>query len=1150
MARYQFLEAIDQGGMGSVFKAVDRLTNETVALKKVLLSELSQSDEAEQGLEVDLKSALANEFRTLASLSHPNIISVLDYGFFSDGTPYYIMPYLERAQTLTEACEARSDEEKIGFLVNMLGALIYLHRRDLLHRDLKPDNILIHEGKLYLLDFGLATRQDEAGLAAGTWNYLAPEILSGQNATIASDLYSVGVIGYELFAGRVPFTTDQPDFVHRVQEVAVDFSGLSCTPAFSNVLAKLLHKDPLRRPKSAQSALIQMVEAAGIQAPVDVYTLQGNLRLPPFLGRSNLMSQIEQAANEAMAGSGKSWMLRGETGIGKSRVLDEIAKLGMVSGALVLRAEGHSDQLQPHTYSPWLTMVRQLLLHVIPSDHTASILKRYIPDIEQLIGSEVADPPPLDLANEQKQLNTLLLNLFRDYEGWILILIDDLDEFVSETEFYKQLNQMVSTLPLLLVATCSAESSGHAAVGLDELTFDHDVELQRFPLEVSAKILRRMVSADVDIGSLASFLHRESEGNPLFLIEMLAILKESYPDLSTFSAASRNGWPSTLKGSIQEIVDRRLSLLADTAWPLLTRLAIVKGRLDRDLIHRLGADIAPQRQLDQWLIVYTDAAVLRYNDGFWRFSHEQIRQAVLGSAQQSELVQHHRLAAQALEFRFAERPAYFAALAYHWFESGEVHKAREYAFQAGKLAKLNFANVEAIQQFSHVVAEAQTPLLPIQLRAYLERSEVYGLMGMRELQRQDLDLLKEYLSKRDDKCQSEFVADVAIQRAIFSETVGDLDAVILEAEQVMRLPNVAPRQSQLAHIVLGRAKLLQGRLGEARTYSEQSLQASIQAGTLDLQAESYRLIGLIEKHQQHLVAARKAWLSAIEVHRQLNNSRGVAIILNNLGALAEGEGDVATAIANWEQAQSIFVEVGDREGAARTAYNLALAYMRTGYYENAQAINRQALDTFNEIQHPLGQCLALVSDSLLHCKRNQYSLAFTAGQQALALSEQIGMPVYVGFATRALGHAQCAVSKLSEAASLYLQALNIWQELDHVGFIMGGYADLAATALKQNDLTLAHQYVQKIMLLLDDGVTLRDSSEPIEVANSCLDVFDLVQDSRKADLLNRAYEILQKDAEAITDSEMKQSYLEKVSANRTFLLRFKQAEMVEIGNIS
>jgi serine/threonine protein kinase len=175
-ARYQLINQLGQGGMGSVYRVLDRLTGRVVTLKRL---KVDVPDDASRTAS-EGRMALAREFQVLASLRHPNIISVLDYGFDEDQQPYFTMDLEENASTILEAGEGQPLAVQIELLVQTLRALLYLHRHGVIHRDLKPENIVVVKDQVKVLDFGLSVRRDGASAGgtdwAGTWLYMAPEI--------------------------------------------------------------------------------------------------------------------------------------------------------------------------------------------------------------------------------------------------------------------------------------------------------------------------------------------------------------------------------------------------------------------------------------------------------------------------------------------------------------------------------------------------------------------------------------------------------------------------------------------------------------------------------------------------------------------------------------------------------------------------------------------------------------------------------------------------------------------------------------------------------------------------------------------------------------------------------------------------------------
>jgi eukaryotic-like serine/threonine-protein kinase len=206
--RYHVLERIAAGGMGEVYRAQDAVLAREVAIKV-----LHRSLASDQGF-VD---RFRREARAAATLNDPNIVAVYDWGAV-DGIYYMVMEYVQgrSLRELLNALEKLSPSQAAEVLRQTLAALEHAHARGIVHRDLKPENILItNDGVVKLTDLGLArafadAKNTRAGAVTGTVQYLAPEQIRGEPADPRSDLYSLGIVAYELLTGELPYTGETP----------------------------------------------------------------------------------------------------------------------------------------------------------------------------------------------------------------------------------------------------------------------------------------------------------------------------------------------------------------------------------------------------------------------------------------------------------------------------------------------------------------------------------------------------------------------------------------------------------------------------------------------------------------------------------------------------------------------------------------------------------------------------------------------------------------------------------------------------------------------------------------------------------------------------------------------------------------------------
>jgi len=248
--RYELEELIDHGGMSTVYRGHDRMLERTVALKIL---------HAHFGDDAEYVERFRHEARAVARLSHPNIVTVIDRGA-SDGHQFIVFEYVEgeNLKQLLERTGPLPVERVVELGIEIADALAFAHAHDLVHRDVKPQNILIDmAGDAKVTDFGIVRSLDvergvtQTGTVLGTSNYLSPEQAAGSPVTPATDIYSLGVVLYELLTGEVPFRGDNLVVVamKHVTEHPPDLLAQrpEAPPRLAAAVARALEKDPEQR---------------------------------------------------------------------------------------------------------------------------------------------------------------------------------------------------------------------------------------------------------------------------------------------------------------------------------------------------------------------------------------------------------------------------------------------------------------------------------------------------------------------------------------------------------------------------------------------------------------------------------------------------------------------------------------------------------------------------------------------------------------------------------------------------------------------------------------------------------------------------------------------------------------------------------------
>ncbi|MGQ0670818.1 MAG: Stk1 family PASTA domain-containing Ser/Thr kinase [Actinomycetota bacterium] len=263
--RYQVALRIASGGMGEVFRARDVVLDRDVAVKVLHRTLAGDPGFIER---------FRREARSAASLNHPNIVAVYDWGA-TDGIYFMVMEFV-RGQSVRELLSASGrlqPRQVVDVLLQVLSGLDHAHRQGIVHRDIKPENIMVtREGVAKMADFGLArayadSRVTQAGTVTGTAQYLAPEQIRGEPADPRTDLYSLGVVAYELLTGRVPFSGETSlaiAYKHLSDRVPAPSKRVpSVTPGLDGWVASATEKERELRPESAAEARRDLEREAG-----------------------------------------------------------------------------------------------------------------------------------------------------------------------------------------------------------------------------------------------------------------------------------------------------------------------------------------------------------------------------------------------------------------------------------------------------------------------------------------------------------------------------------------------------------------------------------------------------------------------------------------------------------------------------------------------------------------------------------------------------------------------------------------------------------------------------------------------------------------------------------------------------------------------
>ncbi|MDC3961407.1 serine/threonine-protein kinase [Polyangium jinanense] len=737
---YHVRGILGRGGMGIVYWGEHRDTGQEVAIKTV---------EAAFGQEI---ASIRREIHALGRLRHPSIVQILAQGV-DDGRPWYAMELL-RGRTLRALIEARRPGEPLSpeeltticsVMRRLCEALSCLHGAEFVHRDLKPENIFLRDdGTPVLVDFGIAARFSgtsgrdalEMGVVTGSPPYMSPEQIRGDLVDARSDLYALGCIVYECLTGRPPFEGHTPRDVigkHLSEAPAPPSASVSGIPAaLDRLVLDLLAKRPQDRMGYAEDVAAALAAFAPAE-PTPRCWGEPYLYRPSFIGRHDVVLKLQRHLGAARRGEGQCVFIGGESGIGKTRLVAQLAGLAMRAGFTVVTGEcvalgAHGAGAAPlHPLRPLLLVIADHCRRAGPEaaarilGDRASMLAAYEPALAMLAPEAPAAEPlsalPSATARQRVVAGlTETLLAFAETEP-LLLAIDDLqwaDElslrFLRDLVFRPLAGQR-----MLVVGTYRTDEVSDTLAGLLAAPRASRVELSALDAASTRQVARDMLALPDLPQVFLDFVAEASDGNPFFLAEYLrTALSEGllYRDAGgIFRVAAKGQDPSAVRAalglprSLAGLIERHLAGLdAPSRW--LAHLSATLGREVDEEVLRRAADL-PESTLMDALGSLRRAYVLEDGGGGrLRFLHEKLRERAYAEIPEDERRDVHARVGRALEEVFPgdQRGEHVEALAYHYQRSGHIEKAAQYAEEAAAKAARAYALDDARRRYGDALA--------------------------------------------------------------------------------------------------------------------------------------------------------------------------------------------------------------------------------------------------------------------------------------------------------------------------------------------------------------------------------------------------------------------------------------------------------------
>ena len=1033
--RYQLEDAIGKGAMGVIYRAYDRLEARRVALKRVQIEQVASNSASskDRSARREYLTTITHEFAMLSSMRHPNIISVLDYGFDSDQMPYYVMELLQESETLIHGSERLPFEVRVSRLIDLLRALEYLHRRNIIHRDLKPANVLLTaENVVKVLDFGLATvskgrsEEDEGDSLVGTLAYMSPEAFNGGQIDERSDLYAVGIIAYQLFAHKHPFDTEN---VHRLlydtMNTRPDLTAINeANPALSFIIGKLLEKQPDHRYHSAYEVIRALSDVLGEQVPPESLAVRESfLQAAHLVGRDNELSQLTNALKEAKKGRGGVWFLAGESGIGKSRLLEEMRARALVEGMMVMM--GQAVQESGHPYQLWREPLRRLLITENPlPEAEARVLKPIVSDIEALLNQSIEDAPELSGRAELSRLATTIADMVKRQASIAptLLILEDVHWAQGALEPLQQLLVLAQELSLLVLISYRDDETPHLA---DAYSGANVLPLTRLTDAQIATLAQSMIGDAGKRADVVKLLQRETEGNLYFLIETVRTLAEEAGALHNIGVDTLPR--SVLAGGVQKLIARRIERIPAEARRLLSLAAVFGREIDLPLMRVLGR-MKNDQALEAWLGTCADAAILGVQDGVWRFLHDKLRQGMIALLKPEEKRLHHLQLAQALERISTNINQMAGIIAEHYAQAGDTARLQIYA-----------------------------PIAALQAQRICDYHGALRYVGM--VTNPSANLIK-----------------------LTGDAYEGLGNYTLAAEAYQRVQEHATATAEDVIAALNGLSATHWRRNDYPTstrYAQQALEMAQAHGDERGEATAQNNLGIIASDTSNFAQAQMHYERGLALRREIGDLQGESYILNSLGVATLDQAKYEQARDYFLQARDIAQAIGDRHEVAFALHGVSIAQSSLGDHQAAVDSAQEGLAIARELGNRRGIALCLwrlaVAEGFMKGMRD--GVAF---DEAIEIARAIGDQRLLANILHDKARLHTALGALEESQALLQEANQIRETVsDRVG-VLNTTLERAIVARERNDQATAHA-------VLDEAQAIAESIQsPTHLADIAL----------------------------------------------------------------
>jgi serine/threonine protein kinase/tetratricopeptide (TPR) repeat protein len=1081
--RYQVLQDLGEGGIGKVYRCLDQWTGKEIALK-ILASDLVNRS---------LLESFRHEFLMLTQLRHPGVVEVFDFGYLlsteAAGTPlpYFSMEFVggkslaESFPGSFDSFESSDETERFYHLVMQICDILeFIHLRELVHCDLKPDNIKItdHVFQPKILDFGLSEKAGTKRIkeTKGTLPYMAPEMFQGEPLDARTDLYSLGVILYEMVTAKLPFTSDDPVKIVSAHLQQKPVSPLEINPHIplhlSDLILRLLEKSPGDRPPGAhrvrkllkQGFLSHYKKKIKNQYP-HIQNLIHHIYSGPLVAREVESSRLEGHLRKTSAAKGGLILVSGEQGIGKSLLLKQLKLTCQLQGITVMDANCRQDQTL--AYQPLVDICRQLQF-CIEGQCSPSVIQNLEKIIHRFKEGPCLDPDnSLDgtvtdtndsLTGFHKEIHDIFVEISSVFP--LVMILDDLQWVDTSTlQFLEYCQTLYNPSKMIWCLAFREEPLIKNTPFQAFLTHSLEGEktdllkLSRFDLRGTRNLILSKLKSCGFPEEFFSFVHERTAGNPDFVLEVLKyLLEKNVLQLEDSNwVVDLNGLrKTTIPGSIESVLTENLKRYDVQVLDFLSVAAVVGKRFSLNFMEELGPSEGEKTK--EILNMLTDHQLLIRKDdpregaGYYEFANHSLQTILYRRLTENQRMLWHKKIGEILERRLAsERDESVSAIAHHYSEAGENSKAYQYTLLAAEKMEQRYANQEAL--------------------AYFEKA---------------LNLT----SKFSDKKQAAENRILALtRRADFCKKVGELNQAEEDYQAVLKLVQTSSNLKMQVKVYNNLAEIhrLKHDYSKGISILQKAMQIHEKLDDPVERANTLSYLGLLYWTDSQYQNALYSFHKALEIDQRLGNKSYEASNLNNIGLIFWSQHQYSEALKYFNDSLSRYRELDNKEWIARCLNNIGSTLFELNEYTECIEYYLESLKLNEEIKNQKEIAFNLENLCEAYRKIGSYSVALEYGQRGLELATEIDFMERVGRILKGLGVINYELGNYKDSYIYLQKSREVAEKIEDRELQILVLINLAKFYTVFNDAPKSYQPLEEAIQIID----------PINDERSLINVFQI-----------------------------------------------------------